>query len=158
VRLGIAGVFHFDILRTFAPSMEADDGKAYMPYVDLYPVISTTYYPNVEILKKIENDLIKARDLVATCDVKEHPEWMETQCRMFAKGINSELPKDVFFAYRGYRMNYYAITALLARVYMWEKEYKKAYDMAMEVIEAKIDDSKFFWICRTYEFERGYER
>ena len=41
-------------------------------------------------------------------------------------------------------MNYYAITALLARVYMWEKEYKKAYDMAMEVIEAKIDDSKFF--------------
>ena len=142
--LALRALFHFDILRTFAPSMEADDGKAYMPYVDLYPVISTTYYPNVEILKKIENDLIKARDLVAMCDVKEHPEWMETQCRMFAKGINSELPKDVFFAYRGYRMNYYAITALLARVYMWEKEYKKAYDMAMEVIEAKIDDSKFF--------------
>ena len=142
--LALRALFHFDILRTFAPSMEADDGKAYMPYVDLYPVISTTYYPNVEILKKIENDLIKARDLVAMCDVKEHPEWMETQCRMFAKGINSELPKDVFFAYRGYRMNYYAITALLARVYMWEKEYKKAYDMAMEVIEAKIDGSKFF--------------
>ncbi len=68
--LALRALFHFDILRTFAPSMEADDGKAYMPYVDLYPVISTTYYPNVEILKKIENDLIKARDLVAMCDVK----------------------------------------------------------------------------------------
>lgn len=142
--LALRALFHFDILRMFAPSMEVDDGKAYMPYVDLYPVISTTYYSNTEILKKIEEDLVKARDLVAICDVKEHPEWMETQCRMFAKGISSELPTDVFFAYRGYRMNYYAITALLARVYMWEKEYKKAYDMAMEVIEANLNDSKFF--------------
>lgn len=142
--LALRALFHFDILRMFAPSMEVDDGKAYMPYVDLYPVISTTYYSNAEILKKIEDDLVKARDLVAMCDVKEHPEWMETQCRMFAKGISSELPSDVFFAYRGYRMNYYAITALLARVYMWEKEYEKAYNMAKEVIEANMDDSKFF--------------
>lgn len=142
--LALRALFHFDILRMFAPSMEVDDGKAYMPYVDLYPVISTTYYSNAEILKKIEDDLVKARDLVAMCDVKEHPGWMETQCRMFAKGINSELPNDVFFAYRGYRINYYAITALLARVYMWEKEYEKAYNMAKEVIEANMDDSKFF--------------
>lgn len=142
--LALRALFHFDIMRMFAPSMEADDGKAYMPYVDVYPVISTTYYTNVEILKKIEGDLLQARDLVATCDVKENPQWMETQCRMFAKGISEDLPDDVFFAYRGYRMNYYAITALLARVYMWGKEYKKANDMAMEVIEANLDDDRFF--------------
>lgn len=142
--LALRALFHFDILRMFAPSMEVDDGKAYIPYVDAYPVISTTYYSSAEILKKIEGDLLKARELVAMCDIQEHPKWMETGYRMFARGIDSELPKDVFFAYRGYRMNYYAITALLARVYMWEKEYKKARDMAMEVIDANLDDTKFF--------------
>lgn len=142
--LALRALFHFDILRMFAPSMEVNDGKAYVPYVDAYPVISTTYYTNAEILKKIEADLLKARELVAMCDVQEHPEWMETQYRMFAKGLSTELPTDVFFAYRGFRMNYYAITALLARVYMWEKEYKKANDMAMEVIDANKDDTKFF--------------
>lgn len=59
---------------------------------------------------------------MAKCDIEEHPEWMETSYRMFARGMSSELPEEVFFAYRGYRMNYYAITALLARVYLWEKE------------------------------------
>ena len=39
--LALRALFHFDIMRLFAPSMETDDGKKYIPYVDSYPVIST---------------------------------------------------------------------------------------------------------------------
>lgn len=142
--LALRAFFHFDILRMFAPSMVVDDGKKYIPYVDEYPVITTTYYSNAEILGKIEKDLLEARRLVATCDVEQNPRWMFTSYRMFADGVAGVLPDDVFFAYRGYRMNYYAITALLARVYLWKKDYKQAYDMAKEVIEAAYDGLKFF--------------
>lgn len=74
--LALRALMHFELLRMFAPSMEVDDGKAYIPYVDEYPVITTTYYTNAEILKKIEADFKEARRLVAMCDVEQHPEWM----------------------------------------------------------------------------------
>ena len=58
---------------------------------------------------------------MAKCDtIKENKHWMSTENRMLAvnSGTSGELAKDVFFAYRGYRMNYYAVTAMLARVYL----------------------------------------
>lgn len=151
--LALRALFHFDILRMFAPSMMVDDSKKYIPYVDEYPVITTTYYSNTEILEKIKKDLLEARKLVAVCDVEQNPQWMVTSYRMFADGITGVLPDDVFFAYRGYRMNYYAITALLARVYLWEKDYKQAYDMANEVIEAAADGRKFFGFVEDSKLE-----
>lgn len=69
--------------------------------------------------------------------------WMETEYRMFGKGLAGELPEEVFFAFRGFRMNYYAVTALLARVYMWEKEYKKAFDCADEVTKASNNKKRY---------------
>ena len=50
------------------------------------------------------------------------------------------MAKDVFFAFRGYRMNYYAITAILARVYFWNGEYELAYNEGKEVLDATYDD------------------
>ena len=51
---------------------------------------------------------------------------------------NDIASSDVFFAYRGYRMNYYAIVATLARVYYWEGEYEQAYKEAKEVVKRLI--------------------
>lgn len=149
--LALRALIHFDILRMFAPSMEADDGKSYIPYVDEYPVISTTYYKNAEILEKIEADLLKARELVATCDIEQHPEWMQHSIRMLGNGTQNELPTDIFFAFRGYRMNYYAITALLARVYMWKKDYKAAFDKAEEVVKANYKERACFGFVKSGE-------
>jgi len=142
--LALRALLHFDLLRMFAPSMEADDGKAYIPYVDAYPVISTTYYASSEILEKIETDLIEARKLLAICDVEQHPEWLRASPRMLGKGTTDELPEDVFYAFRGYRLNYYAITGLLARVYMWKKDYKAAFDKAEEVVKASYNNDVYF--------------
>ena len=64
--------------------------------------------------------------------------------------------EDVFFAFRGYRMNYYAITAILARVYFWNGEYELAYNEAKEVLDATYDDDgqkcfSFYGIFRNWE-------
>ena len=137
--LGLRALIHFDMLRMFAPSMLKDDGKAYIPYVDVYPTIVPSYENNKEILRKIVNDLKAAKDLLAKCDaIKENNHWMSTENRMLAvnSGTSGELAKDVFFAYRGYRMNYYAVTAMLARVYCWAGEYGNAYKEAKEVVDA----------------------
>lgn len=97
--LALRALLHFDLLRMFAPSMEADDGKAYIPYVDAYPVISTTYYANSEILEKIETDLIEARKLLAICDVEQHPEWLRASPRMLGKVLRMNYRRMSFMLF-----------------------------------------------------------
>lgn len=143
--LALRAFIHFDLMRLFAPSMAEDDKKAHLPYVDVYPSIATTYGTNTDFLKKVERDLTEARTLLATCDTTaSHKVWMTTNCRMLAQGTTAEIPEDVFLAYRGFRMNYYAVTALLARVYLWQGDYEQAGKMAKEVIDATYDDSPLF--------------
>ena len=61
-------MMHFDILRLFAPSVESGDESKRIPYFTVYP---SKYEPNLstkEILKKVEEDLLEARQLVAKHD------------------------------------------------------------------------------------------
>ena len=131
------------ILRMFAPAMMKDDHKAYMPYVDVYPTFVPAYETNEEILKKVVADLKEAKRMLAQCDItEEHREWMAINPRMLGIDLSAGdiAEEDVFFAFRGYRMNYYAITAILARVYFWNGEYELAYNEAKEVLDATYDD------------------
>lgn len=131
---------HFDMLRLFAPSKKMDDQKTYIPYYDKK---KSTYEPHLtmdQVLEKVKQDLLKAKDLVATFDtLAERKPYLLTNQRIGGKGdegYNNRLT-DVFYAYRGYRMNYYAIVATLARVYSWAGELDKAYEAAMEIINAR---------------------
>lgn len=141
--LALRAFIHFEILRMFAPAMMKDDHKAYMPYVDVYPTFVPAYETNEEILKKVIADLKEAKRMMAQCDItEEHRGWMSTNPRMLGSGLSTGdiAEEDVFFAFRGYRMNYYAITAILARVYFWNGEYELAYNEAKEVLDATYDD------------------
>lgn len=123
--------------------MMKDDHKAYMPYVDVYPTFVPAYETNEEILKKVVADLKEAKRMLAQCDItEEHREWMAINPRMLGIDLSAGdiAEEDVFFAFRGYRMNYYAITAILARVYFWNGEYELAYNEAKEVLDATYDD------------------
>ena len=140
--LALRALMHFDILRLFAPAMGQDDGKAYIPYVDVYPTIVPTYETNARVLEKVVQDLEDAKRLLANCDLtEEHKVWMSTGYRMLGSVLADDLAaNDVFFAFRGYRMNYYAVTALLARVYNWAGRHEEAYNCAKEVAEATYPD------------------
>lgn len=75
----------------------------------------------------------EAKRMLAQCDItEEHREWMAINPRMLGIDLSAGdiAEEDVFFAFRGYRMNYYAITAILARVYFWNGEYELAYNEA----------------------------
>ena len=143
--LALRAFIHFEILRMFAPAMMKDDQKAYIPYVDVYPTYVPSYETNENVLKKVVADLKEAKRMLAQCDIaEEHKAWMSTNSRMLGTNIprGDISEEDVFFAFRGYRMNYYAITALLARVYFWMGEYELAYNEAKEVLDATDDEGK----------------
>lgn len=53
------------------------------------------------------------------------------------EGFNKENTIDGFYTGRGYRLSYYAITALLARVYQYAGMYEEAFQMADTVLKFK---------------------
>ena len=52
--------------------------------------------------------------------------------------FNGNLSGDVFLNCRRFRFNYYAVKALMARLYLYLGQTDKAYDMAMQVINDKL--------------------
>lgn len=145
--LALRAYLHFDMLRLFAPAPVKDDGRAYIPYFETYPSRFEAYQSVQEVLGKARRDLEEAKNLVAPFDtLPDHQIWMETYYRYEAAKWSStdHTTDDLFYAYRGYRMNYYAICAVLARVYNYSGMHKEANDLAQTVIDATYDGSNYF--------------
>lgn len=136
--LALRAFLHFDMLRLFAPYK--DDSKTYVPYFEKYP---STFEPREtvnNVMEKVIRDLELARDLVAPYDtVDNRTVRMHFRYRFTMGGGNSaDLGvTDLFEAYRGYRMNYYAINAVLARAYAYSGQYQKAFEVTQMLIDAK---------------------
>jgi len=146
--LALRAFLHFDMLRLFAPAPINDDGNVYIPYCDTYPSILKAPETVNSCLEKTINDLLKAKTLIAGFDtIPEHIDWLSTRVRIEAVGgqESDRMPDDLFYAYRGFRMNYYAVTAILARVYSYAGKLENAYKEAEEVCDAEnIDGYKLF--------------
>ena len=83
-------------------------------------------------------DLTRAADLLKDVDPV-----ITDGARNYSGGENGN---DLF--YRQYRMNYYAVKALMARAYMWKEDYSKAKECAIEVIEEVADEKNpLFPLC-----------
>ena len=126
------GFMHFELMRYFAPSLKEAGSDLYMPYFDKFPSLMESYLSVPDMIKKIENDLLEARRIMATTDTLESMLYLlPTSCRY--EGTNG--PSDIFFNYRGFRMNYTAITAALSRLYFYAYRLAEAEKMATEVID-----------------------
>lgn len=139
--IAMRGMLHFDILRLYAPAPIKDDGKPYIPYYDQDGLSTGQTRLNVkQSLVKVVDDLNTARDLVAPFDtLDDSRKHMLTDDYRFATKQSTNLNvKDLFFASRGYRMNYTVITAMLARVYNYMGEHKLAYDEALKITDMII--------------------
>lgn len=144
-------LMHFDMLRLFAPAKTQDDGKNYIPYVEEYPSILSNGISVDACLEKVIADLNRAKDLCMAFDTSALA--MNAMCEGNARfynefnrwtdlGSTPGLLKD-FFKGRGYRLNYYSITALLARVYQYADRHKEAFDCADEVMKFTYKASKY---------------
>lgn len=130
--LGLRAYIHFDLLRLFAasPAMENGRNRAAIPYVNRYTNELFERFTTEEVLNHIVADLEAARSLLTSVDPygPKHNEYNLENLTGVWKG-------------REYRMNYYAVTALLARTLLYRNaigDKALAYNYAIEVINSNL--------------------
>ncbi len=118
--LALRALLHFNVLRLFAPSPMMDNQNGLnafaIPYVEQYTNIAQPQLTVKEVLEKIVKDLLTAKNL------------------MKEREIFNEFDSSSPMYKRNQRMNYYAVTALLARVYLYENEKTLALTEVEEII------------------------
>lgn len=130
--LGLRAYLHFDLLRLFAPSPAMSNGlnRPAIPYVDRLTNQLFARLTTAEVLQRIEADLTEARSLLAEVDPygPHHSDYDLDNLTGIRKG-------------REYRMNYYAVTGVLARVLLYEgstDSKNQAFTYATEVIDSGL--------------------
>lgn len=140
--LALRAYLHFDILRLFGPQpAEGNDKPAipYYPYVSAAPSRQCTFG---EVCGWIVEDLLTARNLLKVDPI------LAANYEEKSKYTTEEyIEDDGFMLYRKDRMNYYAVTALLARVELYRGNRNPASEYAREI----IDSGKFPMIVSTDE-------
>lgn len=117
--LALRALLHFNVLRLFAssPIMNNNNGlnAPAIPYLETFTNIAQPQLTVKEVLKKVEDDLLAAKALMKDRD----------------KGSTDSY--DPMYN-RRQRMNYYAVTALLSRVYLYAGDKPAALTQAKEII------------------------
>lgn len=119
--LALRAFLHFDLMRLYVPyDADGTSDLKVMPYVEVFSKNTSESLTQQEVTDKIIRDLKAAAGLL--------------KCDPILTGISSP---DVWFKNRQYHLNYYAVEALLARVYLYTGNTAEALPYALEVIGAQ---------------------
>lgn len=140
--LGLRAFMHLDLLRLFGPQPDDKAAEA-IPYRTEFDNQTVRNMSVGDVLDAAEKDLLEARELLADDPIKEYGRKNAS-----LENYNSGLAEN----FRGCRMNYYAVCATLARLYMWRGDKDEAAKYAQEVINA----NKTFWLVRKSEINNNY--
>lgn len=127
--LALRAMLHFDMLRLFGPVYSKNPHQKAIPYYKSYSVTPNDLLTAAEIAVLVTEDLLEARILLAGDPVR-------------TEGVMMEAPSDGtsnFMNYRNLRLNYFAVSALLARSSLYFGDREAAYKYAREVISAGED-------------------
>ena len=127
--LALRAMLHFDMLRLFGPVYSQSPDAEAIPYYKRYSVTPNEILTASEVAVEITRDLNEARMLLANDPVR-------------TTGVSMSAPADgssAFMYYRNLRLNYFAVTALLARAGLYFGDMEAAYDYSTEVIQASSD-------------------
>lgn len=125
--LALRGLLHFDLLRLFSPSMALGANRKAIPYANAYTNVPFPQSTVNEVLDKVIKDLQDSRELLRSVD----PYGPNRA------SINL-VEADDMLKNRSYRMNYYAVTGLLARVYLYKGDKENALLCAKEVLSSDL--------------------
>lgn len=119
--LGLRAYMYFDLVRMFNESLSLNAGSKNVPYKTDFGLNLGTSFKTPEVLKYILDDLTEAQSLLKANDPI----------------INDKEYRDKYLNQnRNQRMNYYAVCGLIARIYLYQGDYRKAYDYANIVINS----------------------
>ncbi len=114
--LAIRAFLHFDMLRIYHPSYLSSKDFVSIPYVTEFTKDLTRQFSTEEVITNVLKDLNDAYELLKDVDP-------------IANGS-----EDFSFTDRQIRLNYYAVSGLLARVYLYIGDKVNAFKYANEVI------------------------
>ncbi|HEY8387890.1 MAG TPA: RagB/SusD family nutrient uptake outer membrane protein, partial [Parasegetibacter sp.] len=128
--LALRGFLHFELLRLYAPSIAVDAQGRYIPYYTTYPSHGETKISSMEVLNRAAEDLKLGRDLVAPYDTitAGYSAFASPEARL------SNNSNGAFYSRRGTRLNYFAITGILARLYLYANDKTNALKYAQEIV------------------------
>lgn len=128
--LALRAYMQFDMLRLFAAAPVTDPGnRTFIPYVSEYPVYVSKALTVDSCLSLVIRDLREAKDLLWKSDSAR------TDIRTFWE-TGGQPDMDYFYTNkRGFRLNYYAVSAVLARVYLYAGQMENAYKEAKVLID-----------------------
>lgn len=132
--LALRAFLHFDLLRGYAPSYKMGKDEPAIPYlreVTNSPVEQSTV---AQVLDDVLTDLKEAQALLKPVDPigPSFSEYSEKE----SYAADEYIADDGFWLYRKSRLNYYGVTALMARVYLYGEDRVNALECAKEVIES----------------------
>ena len=130
--LALRAFLHFDMLRLFGPVYKNHPEAKSIPYNESARVSALPLLAADSVMhEKIQRDLDEAESLLADSDPVIEGGPM----------ASLENDQDVYLRYRQLRMNYYAVLALKARVYLYAGEQVQALAAARKLLtDAKVDE------------------
>ena len=141
---GLRSLMHFELFRLFCPAPVMNHTGRAIPYVTKYPDLQPQYQTSPAVMDSIITDMTRAQSLLAVVDTVFNRR-QNTSIYSRVRSINRSLSNspDDFFLYRACRMNYFAVNALLARIYMYKGDDENAYTNA--VVAYKYHQRWFRW-------------
>ncbi|HSC53404.1 MAG TPA: RagB/SusD family nutrient uptake outer membrane protein [Phnomibacter sp.] len=121
--IALRALFHFDLLRMFGQPPLTGPAKKAIPYVTQYTVTPTPHITLTAAMDSCISDLLQAKELLSHTDTSA----------VF------KATHDAFTSYTQNHLNYWAVQALLARVYL----FKGDVDNAALYASAVIGSNKF---------------
>lgn len=117
----LRATLHFELLRLFHPSFSENPNYVALPYMTDFGTAVGAPLSSTELIAKITKDLEHAAELLKPNDP-------------ILKGINlfPVKPGEIDSRLRTFEMNYYAVTAMMARVALYVGDYSKAFQYADE--------------------------
>lgn len=124
--LALRALLHFDMLRLFGPVYSRGKERTSIPYYFSQTNLPENPLTAEQVAGNVIADLREARILLANDPII-------TQGTMMSGDVSVS---SNFLRYRALRLNYYAVTGLLARVYLYIGDKKNAFTYSTEVIKA----------------------
>ncbi len=135
--LALRAYLHFDVLRGYAPSYVVGKDNLGVPYVSHVTSSPVRPITVAAMADSLVRDLQTARDLVKDIDPigPSHDSYEEKKDDQYT--TDDYLKDNGFWMYRTSRLNYYGMTALLARICLFKGDNANALKYAKEVIDSQ---------------------